>query len=68
VEDQVTNRLEELRKELEKGRQRLESLDRERQEVRDTMLRISGAIQVLEELRTQEAAPSPQVELALINP
>ena len=64
----MTNRLEELRKELEKGRQRLESLDRERQEVRDTMLRISGAIQVLEELRTQEAAPSPQVELALINP
>jgi prefoldin subunit 5 len=63
----VTTRLEELRKELEKGRQRLESLDRERQEVRDTMLRISGAIQVLEELSAQEAASNPQTELAAIS-
>jgi hypothetical protein len=63
----VTNRLEELRIELGKGRQRLESLDRERQDLRDTMLRISGAIQVLEELKAQEAAPRPQTELAAIS-
>jgi prefoldin subunit 5 len=67
VEDEVTNRLEELRIELEKGRQRLESLDRERQDLRDTMLRISGAIQVLEELKAQEAAPHPQTDLAAIS-
>lgn len=61
------NRLVELKKELEKGRQRMEALDRERQELRDTMLRISGAIQVLEELRAQETTAVPQPELAAIN-
>jgi len=63
----VTNRLEELKRELEKGRHRLEALDRERQELRDTMLRISGAIQVIEELLAQQAADRPQSELATIN-
>jgi hypothetical protein len=47
----VNERLDSLKKEMDKGRQRLEVLDRERQEIRDTMLRISGAIQVLEELK-----------------
>jgi len=37
----------------------MQALDRERQEVRDTMLRISGAIRVLEELVEQEAGPHP---------
>ncbi len=46
----MQQRLQELRTELEKGQKRMQMLDRERQEVRDTMLRISGAIQVLEEL------------------
>lgn len=46
----MLERLEELKEELAKGQKRLEILDRERQDVRDTMLRISGAIQVLEEL------------------
>jgi prefoldin subunit 5 len=46
----MQQRLQELRTELEKGRQRMQMLERERQEIRDTMLRISGAIQVLEEL------------------
>ena len=63
----MTNRLEELRRELEKGKQRLESLDRERLELRDTMLRISGAIQVIEELLAQDAPAHPQPELATIN-
>jgi hypothetical protein len=57
---QIDARLVELRIELTRGQQRLDALDRERQEVRDTMLRISGAIQVLEELqsgsRTDEGA------------
>jgi prefoldin subunit 5 len=64
----VTNRLEELKRELEKGHERLESLERERQAVRDTMLRISGAIQVLEELKAQEASLHAKPELASINP
>jgi hypothetical protein len=52
----MKERLTQLRLELDKGRQRLELLDRERQEVRDTMLRISGAIRVLEELLAQQGA------------
>jgi len=63
----VTNRLEELKRELEKGRKRLEALDRERQELRDTMLRISGAIQVVEELLSQQSPANPQSELAPVN-
>ena len=43
-------RLEELRTEMAKGRQRALALETERQELRDTLLRIGGAIQVLEEL------------------
>jgi len=60
----MEQRLVELRHELEKGRRRLEDLDRQRQEVRDTMLRISGAIQVIEELLARESANSPERELA----
>jgi hypothetical protein len=63
----VNHRLEELKNELVKGRERLASLDRERQELRDTMLRISGAIQVLEELQAQAPSPLPQSELVAIN-
>jgi prefoldin subunit 5 len=57
----LNERLQQLRSELEKGRERMQALDRERQEVRDTMLRISGAIRVLEELMEQEAGPQPVV-------
>jgi len=55
----MVERLEELRQELAKGQKRLEMLDRERQEIRDTLLRISGAIQVLEELLRQKREREP---------
>jgi hypothetical protein len=48
--------------ELEKGQRHLESVDRQRQEVRDTLLRISGAIQVLEELLNQEPSAEQKGE------
>jgi hypothetical protein len=51
----MNERLRQLRGELEKGQQRMQALDRERQEIRDTMLRISGAIRVLEEMIQQDA-------------
>jgi prefoldin subunit 5 len=63
----MEKRLEELRSELTKGRQRLELLDRERQEVRDTMLRISGAIRVLEELVTPNGPHAMEEERAAAN-
>jgi prefoldin subunit 5 len=51
----MNERLVELRKELEKGQQQMALLDQRRQELRDTILRISGAIQVLEELQAKPA-------------
>jgi len=59
----MDERLEQLRNELDKGRQRLEDLDRQRLELRDTMLRISGAIQVIEELLAQQDLRRPESEL-----
>ncbi len=55
----MKERLAELRAEFEKGQQRLQLLDQQRAEVRDTLLRISGAIQVLEELLRQESQNGP---------
>jgi uncharacterized protein (DUF3084 family) len=52
----VSERLLQLKQELQKGEQEMARLDRQRQMLRDLMLRISGAIQVLEEL---EAQPVP---------
>jgi len=63
----MRERLQQLRNELQKGEHELARLDQRRQELRDTILRISGAIQVIEELLAQEAAPSPQAELAATN-
>jgi len=60
----MEQRLQELHRELEKGQQEMARLDLRRQELRDTMLRISGAIQVLEELSGQSIASAPQAELA----
>lgn len=56
VEETIQRRLEVLRQEFERGQRHLEALERERQEVRDTLLRIGGAIQVLEELAGQHDA------------
>lgn len=54
----IEKRLEELRREFQTGRELLEKLDRERAHAQETLLRISGAIQVLEELteRQEKAA------------
>ena len=59
----MVERLEELKQELAKGQKRLEMMDHERQEIRDTLLRISGAIQVLEELLRQKKEMEPAMVL-----
>ena len=46
----MQTRLEVLRKEFETGQAELERLERQSTYLRETMLRIGGAIQVLEEL------------------
>lgn len=50
----IETRLQELRGEWERGVRQLELLDRQRAELRETLLRIEGAIQILEELSQQE--------------
>ena len=57
MEEQLQKRLEELKKDFETGQTRLRELETEQAYVRETMLRISGAIQVLEEaLRNNKSA------------
>ena len=50
MQEQIKARLEELRKELEVGQTELEKVERQRTYLRETLLQIGGAIQVLEEL------------------
>lgn len=49
MKEQLLIRLEQLKQEFAKGQERLNLLEKEAQETRNAMLRISGAIQVLEE-------------------
>ncbi len=58
----VATRLRELKAEFEQGQAKLIELDKHRQELRDGLLRISGAIQVLEELYKDHVGISPDEE------
>jgi len=49
VEQKLRKRLDELRSEYEKGRKAIEDLDTQASNLKATLLRISGAIQVLQE-------------------
>jgi prefoldin subunit 5 len=57
----MEKRLQELRKEFKMGEAQLEVLDQRRAQLRDTLLRISGAIQVLEELLNVEQQESQKM-------
>ncbi len=50
MHDRLQTRLGELKKEFTTGQARLQELEKQQMYLRETMLRISGAIQVLEEL------------------
>ncbi len=50
MREQAEARLKELRAEFEAGQARLDELEREATRLRETLLRISGAAQVLHEL------------------
>lgn len=50
MQEQMQSRLLELKREYELGDRRLRDLVQQEAAVRETLLRISGAIQVLEEL------------------
>jgi hypothetical protein len=59
MREQLQTRLEALRKEFETGQAELEKVERQRTYLRETMLRISGAARVLEELLV-EGQPARQ--------
>jgi hypothetical protein len=50
MQDRMKDRLAELKAEFAKGKQALSDLENQMRELQQTLLRISGAIQVLEEL------------------
>ncbi len=51
---QIELRLKELKSEFQSGRNMLAELDAKQADIRNTLVRISGAIQVLEELLDNE--------------
>jgi chaperonin cofactor prefoldin len=54
MREQIQARLEELKKELETGQAELQKVEMQRTYLRETVLRIGGAVQALEELLTDE--------------
>jgi predicted nuclease with TOPRIM domain len=60
----LQKRLESLKKELESGQSRLQELERQQMYLRDTLLRISGAIQVLEEVLKESAPEAATLEMS----
>jgi hypothetical protein len=56
MKERVVARLQQLKTEFDTGQQMLADLDQKRVTLEQTMLRISGAIQVLEELLVADAA------------
>jgi hypothetical protein len=59
MKDQIEQRLTELRSEFEAGQQMLTDLATREANIRQSMLRISGAIQALEELLERSETDEP---------
>lgn len=57
MNDKLDKRLDDLRAEYEAGQKMLAELDAKRVSVTQTLLRIEGAIAVLQELRAAESEP-----------
>jgi prefoldin subunit 5 len=58
VQEQIESRLDELKQEFTRGQARFQEVDAQQSALRETLLRISGAIQVLEEVLAGDAAPA----------
>ena len=65
MRERLEQRLQELKTEFGKGEQTLQELEEQVAAVRQTLLRISGAIQVLEELGEAEQPDGTVPELAM---
>jgi hypothetical protein len=64
----IEQRLKELRAEFESGQKMMADLESKQINLRDAMLRISGAIQVLEELSAAKSSVGKELELASQSP
>jgi prefoldin subunit 5 len=66
MREQVEQRVSELKAEQQKGQQMLAELEGREAELRQTLLRIAGAIQVLEELlaAAEPSAPNGMAPVA----
>jgi hypothetical protein len=62
VVNRIQARLESLRQELEKGQAELQKVEAQRAYLQEAVLRISGAVQVLEELLEMEST-APEGEI-----
>jgi chromosome segregation ATPase len=60
--DKLEERLRELRSELESGRTLLDEIETKKANLQQTLLRISGAIQGLEELLAAETEPDAEAK------
>ncbi|EPR11618.1 hypothetical protein [Ruminiclostridium papyrosolvens] len=58
MNEQIDARIKELKAELESGQKAMENLEVQRTNIVYTLLRINGAIQVLEELVQEESSDS----------
>ncbi len=61
MKDQLEQRLKDLRDEFESGQKMLAELNTKQDNLRETLLRISGAMQVLEEELGKAAQPSSEI-------
>jgi hypothetical protein len=71
LREQIQARLEKLKKELETGQAELQKVEMQRTYLHETVLRISGAVQVLEELlarQPQEQQDGPDHSEAPLEP
>jgi hypothetical protein len=71
MRERLTARLQTLRDEYQSGQRMLADLDARREDLHQTLLRISGAIQVVEELLTAAepgGSPAGAAALAEVQP
>jgi ABC-type transporter Mla subunit MlaD len=59
MQDQMQVRLEALKQEFDRGQAEVRRLEKQQSQLRDTLLRISGAMQVLEELLAEGQGGKP---------
>jgi predicted nuclease with TOPRIM domain len=68
MQQQIQSRIEVLKREFETGQTKLRELEMQQSRLRETLLRISGAIQVLEEMlesATSGEEPAPHASLPI---